>query len=401
MRRVSAPPMTSAQTVKPSSPSIVLTSPSKPTYSEVAKDGLSPITPQQPLPTTIHQPASRERRPLAPTTPDNSPHNTKVEGWEKIVKFNNGKLQNSETQAAQIRLLSKDLAEAKQKILRQQRELDVLKAELEQTAEEAGEWQIQALTLENEYHSLSSAFETFSTTRDVKDKVLLDMGERVMQVETMMAELVAETEAVLHERDAEVAGVREASVREAQRLEEAMRDAARGGVEDKEEEGGGGADGGASGAGEFAGAVPGGAEEPGAQLGGAAGGGVGEADGGGGEADGGALSEGADDDSDEESMALSTEVVVKGKSRRNRLLRAAKFPLALLVGGVMGAILAPAKRVRVPSVVTHASDGSSKSNNSGPTPAARKKAAKRREEFEDDGMGGSWMAVEVGTGCPV
>eukprot|EP00193_Tetraselmis_chui_P013206 CAMPEP_0177779440 /NCGR_PEP_ID=MMETSP0491_2-20121128/16588_1 /TAXON_ID=63592 /ORGANISM="Tetraselmis chuii, Strain PLY429" /LENGTH=386 /DNA_ID=CAMNT_0019298979 /DNA_START=161 /DNA_END=1320 /DNA_ORIENTATION=- len=386
MRRVSAPPMTSAQTVKPSSPSIVLTSPSKPTYSEVAKDGLSPITPQQPLPTTIHQPASRERRPLAPTTPDNSPHNTKVEGWEKIVKFNNGKLQNSETQAAQIRLLSKDLAEMKQKILRQQRELDALKAELEQTAEEAGEWQIQALTLENEYHSLSSAFETFSTTRDVKDKVLLDMGGAGNAG---------------GDDDGGAGGGDGASVREAQRLEEAMRDAARGGVEDKEEEGGGGADGGASGAGEFAGAVPGGAEEPGAQLGGAAGGGVGEADGGGGEADGGALSEGADDDSDEESMALSTEVVVKGKSRRNRLLRAAKFPLAFLVGGVMGAILAPAKRVRVPSVVTHASDGSSKSNNSGPTPAARKKAAKRREEFEDDGMGGSWMAVEVGTGCPV
>jgi len=317
------------------------------------------------------------------------------------VKFNNGKLQNSETQAAQIRLLSKDLAEMKQKILRQQRELDALKAELEQTAEEAGEWQIQALTLENEYHSLSSAFETFSTTRDVKDKVLLDMGERVMQVETMMAELVAETEAVLHERDAEVAGVREASVREAQRLEEAMRDAARGGVEDKEEEGGA----------ELMAALREqvslqerclevlrsrerswveqleavSARRTAVEV---------------------KLTEALcrrapTTDSDEESMALSTEVVVKGKSRRNRLLRAAKFPLALLVGGVMGAILAPAKRVRVPSVVTHASDGSSKSNNSGPTPAARKKAAKRREEFEDDGMGGSWMAVEVGTGCPV
>lgn len=66
-----------------------------------------------------------------------------------------------------------ELEEAKAQIAAQKEELDSLRAELQRKVEEAGSWQIKALTLENESTSMRSTIQDLAYTRDAKDKVCL------------------------------------------------------------------------------------------------------------------------------------------------------------------------------------------------------------------------------------
>jgi len=132
------------------------------------------------------------------------------------------------SQAAQIERMSGELVEVKQHFAGQQRELTALREEVEEKDKEATEWRTKALALQFEGAHLRSTIDISSTTRDVTNKVLLDMSERAMHVEAerlrleeMMEQLVMEMEAVMRQRDEELASMRQDNVTQAHQIQDA------------------------------------------------------------------------------------------------------------------------------------------------------------------------------------
>lgn len=75
------------------------------------------------------------------------------------------------SKVAQVESLESELADAKAQIAAHVEEISSLRAELERQTEEAGEWQIQALNLENENASMSSTIDAMTHNRKAKDQV--------------------------------------------------------------------------------------------------------------------------------------------------------------------------------------------------------------------------------------
>eukprot|EP00873_Tetraselmis_striata_P037733 jgi/Tetstr1/457997/TSEL_044508.t1 len=133
-----------------------------------------------------------------------------------------------ESQATEIGRLGEQLAEARRCVEEQQLQLGALQAELSCKGQEADEWQSKATALQSEGANLRSTIELSSTTRDVTNRVLLDMSERAMHVEAerlrleeLMEQLVLEMETVMRQRDEEVASMRQSHVTQAQQIQEA------------------------------------------------------------------------------------------------------------------------------------------------------------------------------------
>mmetsp|Transcript_24254 Transcript_24254/g.61030 ORF Transcript_24254/g.61030 Transcript_24254/m.61030 type:complete len:262 (-) Transcript_24254:181-966(-) len=143
--------------------------------------------PEQPPPSPI-TPDMTSSAPAAATTSRNK--RSSPLGFSK-------KNQKLASKVAQVESLESELADAKAQIAAHVEEISSLRAELERQTEEAGEWQIQALNLENENASMSSTIDAMTHNRKAKDQALMDMGERMIEMETKMDALVAERDAAL------------------------------------------------------------------------------------------------------------------------------------------------------------------------------------------------------------